>query len=319
MKIFADDGSTAIKLKFTAPDGTAPQQLVPVSFKRQWSVPFGGTPVYNYTMEGELYSFDPVSPDALVTTNVEWQYSNVNVVAVHHALLLTGVEPCEVDLVVTLPLSEYYDAQCQPNAANIARKRASLMRPVTVNGGKTFTVRSVEVMPESIPAGYDILKEMEPLESLLIVDLGGTTLDISQVMGQMAGITRIHGDASVGVSLMTEPVSRVLASARTQVSNYLANDVIQNRRNRACLEGRLNDVEKLPELLSVLETSEAILTRRVIEAVSTFKGYSRAMVIGGGGAIVAPALEAFLALREGRFYRSGAQQFDLVCGMYNIG
>lgn len=319
MKVFADDGSTNIKLMFDTPEGEKVTQLTPVSFKRQWSVPFGGSPVYNYTMEGEMYSFDPVSPEALVTTNVEWQYSNVNVVAVQHALLLTGLSPREVDLVVTLPLSEYYDAHCQPHAGNIDRKRASLMRPVTVNGGETFTVRSVEVMPESIPAGYHVLKDMDELESLLIIDLGGTTLDVSQVMGKMAGITRIHGDATVGVSLMTGPVSRTLAAARTQVSSYIANDIIQNRHDAGYIGSRINDAGMLPELQRVLKESEAVLTRRVIEAVSTFKGFSRAMVIGGGGVIVSRALEEHLALREGRFYQSGTQQFDLVSGMYDIG
>lgn len=319
MKIFADDGSTNIKLKFDRQDGEAATLLSPVSFKRQWSVPFGGLPVYNYAMEGELFSFDPVSPDALVTTNIEWQYSNVNVVAVHHALLLTGIEPCEVDLVVTLPLSEFYDARHQPHEENIARKRSSLMRPVTANGKKTFTVRSVEVMPESIPAGYRILSEMDPLESLLIIDLGGTTLDISQVMGKMAGITRIHGDATIGVSMMTGAVSEVLTAARTQVSSYLANDVISNRHDAAYLESRINDVSKLPDLQRVLRDSQQLLTRRVTEAVSAFKGYSQAMVIGGGAEIIADALEAHCALRKGRFHKTGTSQFDLVSGMYDIG
>lgn len=34
-------------------------------------------------------------------------------------------------------------------------------------------------MPESIPAGYEVLQELDELDSLLIIDLGGTTLDIS--------------------------------------------------------------------------------------------------------------------------------------------
>lgn len=42
-------------------------------------------------------------------------------------------------------------------------------------------------MPESIPAGYEVLQELDELDSLLIIDLGGTTLDISQVMGNYRG------------------------------------------------------------------------------------------------------------------------------------
>ncbi|ENB28277.1 stbA family protein [Escherichia coli BCE030_MS-09] len=38
-------------------------------------------------------------------------------------------------------------------------------------------------MPESIPAGFKALADMSPFESLLIVDLGGTTLDVAKVQG----------------------------------------------------------------------------------------------------------------------------------------
>ncbi|MGQ7189293.1 plasmid segregation protein ParM domain-containing protein [Escherichia sp. HC-CC] len=40
----------------------------------------------------------PISPDAVVTTNIAWQYSDVNVVAVHHALLTSGLPVSEVDI-----------------------------------------------------------------------------------------------------------------------------------------------------------------------------------------------------------------------------
>ncbi|WP_425341883.1 plasmid segregation protein ParM domain-containing protein [Escherichia coli] len=50
------------------------------------------------------------------------------------------------------------------------------MRPVEYQNGEAFTIRNVRVMPESIPAGFKALADMSPFESLLIVDLGGTTL-----------------------------------------------------------------------------------------------------------------------------------------------
>lgn len=61
-------------------------------------------------------------------------------------------------------------------------------------------------MPESIPAGYEVLQELDELDSLLIMNLGGTTLDISQVMGKLSGISKIYGDSSLGVSLVTSAV-----------------------------------------------------------------------------------------------------------------
>ncbi len=41
---------------------------------------------------------------------------------------------------------------------------------------------------------------MSPFESLLIVDLGGTTLDVAKVQGQLAGISQVFCDPHVGVS-----------------------------------------------------------------------------------------------------------------------
>ena len=66
------------------------------------------------------------------------------------------------------------------------------MRPVEYqNGDEAFTIRNVRVMPESIPAGFKALADMSPFESLLIVDLGGTTLDVAKVQGQLAGISQV--------------------------------------------------------------------------------------------------------------------------------
>ncbi len=133
---------------------------------------FGDKKVFNYTLNGEQYSFDPISPDAVVTTNIAWQYSDVNVVAVHHALLTSGLPVSEVDIVCTLPLTEYYDRNNQPNTENIERKKANFRKKITLNGGDTFTIKDVKVMPESIPAGYEVLQELDELDSLLIIDLG---------------------------------------------------------------------------------------------------------------------------------------------------
>ncbi|EIB3295537.1 recombinase, partial [Escherichia coli] len=78
--------------------------------------------------------------------------------------------------------------------------------------GEAFTIRNVRVMPESIPAGFKALADMSPFESLLIVDLGGTTLDVAKVQGQLAGISQVFCDPHVGVSLMADAVLSVMAT-----------------------------------------------------------------------------------------------------------
>lgn len=318
MKFFIDDGSTNIKLGWKDQKGLN-LHMSPNSFKREWSVSFGDKAAHNYTMSGEHYSYDPIAPEAVITTNIAWQYSDVNVVAVHHALLQTGVEPCEIDIVVTLPLSEYYDHRKEPVTANIERKKKSLLRAVTVNGGNTFVVRSVEVMPESIPAGFKVLSKLDPLHSLLIVDLGGTTLDIAQVRGRMSGITDIKGDETIGVSLMTTAVRDALRIAGTRGSSYLADDIIIHRHDNEYLTDRINDLSRISLVKETIETSSHRLIQRVLGAINSFEGYTHVMVIGGGADIIADAVRAHCGVRPERFFITKSSQFDLVEGMTDIG
>lgn len=318
MKIFIDDGSTNIKLMWQ--DGEKVHRAIsPNSFKREWAVCFGGQRVFNYSLNGEHYTFDPISADALVTTNIAWQYSDVNVIAVHHALLQTGLEPREVDIIVTLPLAEYYNRDNQPCAENIRRKEENLMRPVTLNDGLTFTVRSVRVMPESIPAGFDVVSKLDDLDSLLIVDLGGTTLDISHVRAKMRGISRIFGDSGLGVSLMTQDVRAAMAVARTRGSSYLADELIIHREDENFMRQRINDASRLAVVQEALRDSHHRLVNRVIDAVKSFESYSHVMVIGGGAELIASAVRQFCGVRDDRFYLSEDPQFDLVNGMFAIG
>ncbi|MFP1451558.1 plasmid segregation protein ParM domain-containing protein [Escherichia coli] len=45
----------------------------------------------------------------------------------------------------TLPLTEYYDRNNQPNTENIERKKANFRKKITLNGGDTFTIKDVKV------------------------------------------------------------------------------------------------------------------------------------------------------------------------------
>lgn len=55
--------------------------------------------------------------------NIDWQYSPLNSIAVHHALLTSGLEPQDVEIVVvTLPLTEFYDEDAQYRLDNERKK-----------------------------------------------------------------------------------------------------------------------------------------------------------------------------------------------------
>ncbi len=96
-------------------------------------------------------------------------------------------------------------------ASTILSARKELLRDVKLNKGVVFNITKVTVRPESIPAGISLCDELKPSHSVLIIDLGGTTLDISMVAGQMTSVSRIYGDPKLGVSLVTDAVKLALA------------------------------------------------------------------------------------------------------------
>ncbi len=314
MKICIDDGSTNIKLAWTE-NGEHRNTIGPNSFKSEWSAPFGGTQPANYMLDGVRYGFDPVSDRFVQTTDTQYQYSDVNVIAIHHALVKSGITPQEVDVVVTLPLSEYFDTNAQPDMANINRKKANVMRPVEYQNGEAFTIRNVRVMPESIPAGFKALADMSPFESLLIVDLGGTTLDVAKVQGQLAGISQVFCDPHVGVSLMADAVLSVMATNGMRTSHHIANTIIEHRHDEAWLRQHIHNDAHYASLMAVIREKEETLKQRVIRALAVFSGYGRVMVVGGGAEIVAPAIREACGVNA-TFIADGVPQFALVNGLY---
>lgn len=318
MKIFIDDGSTNTKLAWIE-EGKSKSFISPNSFKREWSVPFGDQPVCNYLLDGERYSFDPVSADAVKTTHARYQYDDVNVIAIHHALLKTGLLPQEIDVEVTLPLAEYIDENNQPNQHNINRKKENVKRRVARENGETFTIKNVRVMPESIPAGFNLVKNLDELDSLLIVDLGGTTLDVAQIRGKLSGISKTFGDPTIGVSIITNAVKSALSCANIRTSSYFADELIKHRHDSDYLKKRIPNESKLSLIMEAIRDKEMVLINRVKEAVSVFSGYTHVMIIGGGGEIIADAVKKVTGVSKDRFFFDKNSQLALANGLLAMG
>ncbi len=207
MKVYCDDGSTTVKLAWLH-NKKLYKSLSSNSFRQGWKVEgMGVRQTFNYELEGKKYTYDEVSNESILTTHIEYQYTDVNVLAVHHALLNSGLKPQPVSLTVTLPISEFYTRDCQKNELNIQRKIDNLMRPVKLNKGEVFTIEHVEVMPESLPAVFERLVKdnVGQFEKSLVIDLGGTTLDVGVIVGQFDSVSAIHGNSDIGVSLVTCP------------------------------------------------------------------------------------------------------------------
>lgn len=292
MKLYCDDGSTNVKLAWF--DKQALQtKLSTNSFKKGWKIEgLGGKGTFNYELDGQKYTYDEVSEQAIRTTHIEYQYTDANVLAIHHALLSSELEPQEVGLVVTLPISEFYTTDCQKNELNIQRKIENVLRPVKLNKGTTFTIKHVEVMPESLPAVLTQLvnDNVGEFEKSLVIDLGGTTLDVGVIVGQFDGVSAIHGNSEIGVSMVTQAALSALKMASSDTSALVADELIKQRDNDQFVRQIVNDESKIPLVLETIESAIKQLGERVVDELSQFKNVNRIYLVGGGASLIEPAI-----------------------------
>jgi plasmid segregation protein ParM len=292
MNIFCDDGSTNVKLAWFK-GSELESFLSGNSFRNGWKVEgMGSSRTYNYLLDGQKYTYDPVSEAAISTTHIEYQYSDVNVLAVHHALLTSGLPVQDVSLTVTLPISEFYTQDCQKNLLNIQRKIDNLMRPVTLNKGESFTIVSVDVMPESLPAVFTrlVTDKVGQYEKSLVIDLGGTTLDIGVIVGQFEDVSSIHGNSRIGVSLVTKPVLSALRMASSDTSAMIADELIKRRNDAEFVSQVINDESKKSLVLETIESAITSLGEQVVDELREYRNVNRIYIVGGGASLIAPAI-----------------------------
>ncbi|HHR5849397.1 TPA: plasmid segregation protein ParM domain-containing protein [Providencia alcalifaciens] len=292
MKLYCDDGSTNVKLAWFDKQ-TLQTKLSTNSFKKGWKIEgLGGKGTFNYELDGQKFTYDEVSEQAIRTTHIEYQYTDANVLAIHHALLSSGLEPQDIELVVTLPISEFYTADCQKNELNIQRKIENVLRPVKLNKGITFTIKGVEVMPESLPAVLTQLvnDNVGEFEKSLVIDLGGTTLDVGVIVGQFDGVSAIHGNSEIGVSMVTQAALSALKMASSDTSALVADELIKQRHNHQFVHQIVNDESKIPLVLETIESAIKQLGERVVDELSQFKNVNRIYLVGGGASLIEPAI-----------------------------
>lgn len=294
MNIFCDDGSTNVKLAWY--EGKKLQTSVSAnSFRAGWKVEgLGNRQTFNYELEGKKYTYDEVSNKSILTTHIEYQYTDMNVLAVHHALLNSGLEPQPVSLTVTLPISEFYTKECQKNELNIQRKIDNLMRPLKLNKGETFTIEHVEVMPESLPAVFaQLVKDkVGPYEKSLVIDLGGTTLDVGVIVGQFDAVSSIHGNSGIGVSMVTQAALSALRMASSDTSAMVADELIKHRHDMDFFRQVINDESKISLVMDTIESAIASLGARVVDDLADFRHVNRVYIVGGGAPLIETAVQS---------------------------
>lgn len=295
LKVSCDDGSTNVKLAWLE-DGEVRTSLSGNSFKEGWNPGlFNAGKVYNYVVDGKKYTYDLGSTAVIGTTHVSYQYSTTNLLAIHHALLTSGLQPQDVELTVTLPVTEFFDNDNQPNEERIERKKANVLREISLNKGETFKIKKVNVMPESLPAAFESLKKdkVNKLERSLIIDLGGTTLDCGLILGAFEGISEIRGYSEIGTSRITHTVMNALTKASTPCNYFIADELIKNRHDNEYLQTLINDVTEIKNITHVIDSEVKSLAESIRQEISTFSGMNRIYLTGGGAELIYPHIKQY--------------------------
>jgi len=304
MKFAIDDGSTNVKVSWIE-DGKVRCVTSPNSFRKDWksAALLNDRKVFNYKIGETKYTYDATSDRALSTTHVAFQYDDLNLLSVHHALLQTGAKPCPVSILVTLPITEYYNADdCQKNEENIARKKANLMRDISLNKGDLFEIVEVEVLPESLPAVLTTLMDsgVNEFTKSLVIDVGGTTLDMGVIVGEFEDVSNVYGNASLGVSMVTDAARKALAAADSDASYLVANELIKNRADSDFVNEVINDQSKIGWVMERIENKIEELGSAVAYEAKTFmRNPNRVYLVGGGAALIKGAIqEAYPSLKD---------------------
>lgn len=305
MNIAIDDGSSNVKVSWIE-SGTLKTIVSPNSFRKEWksAALLGGQKVYNYTVGTTKYTYDAVSEKALATTHIEFQYGDLNLLAVHHALLQTGLKPGPIKVIATLPITEYYRADdCQKHEENIEAKRQNLMREISLNKGELFEIVDVEVMPEGLPAvlSHLISAKCTPYTKSLVIDLGGTTLDMGVIVGEFDEVSAISGNKDIGVAMVTDAARKLLAAADSDSSFLVANELIKNRHDMDFVRTVVNDESQIPNILEKIESKIRELGDQVAYEAKTFaRNPNRVYLVGGGAALIKDAIRQAYSVLDDR-------------------
>lgn len=157
------------------------------------------------TDEGNAYT---VSQDIATeeTRFDSFHFSELNRVLVHHTLLAGGYGGMDVDLVVGLPVADFF-ANGARNDEHIERKKANLLKgaKLSTRQDQPANISSVRVGCQAVAAYVDWLlddnlKERNDATSPVgIVDVGGRTTDIAVVIGGAQINHEKSGTANIGV------------------------------------------------------------------------------------------------------------------------
>ena len=197
--VIVDEGSTQIKVCWKDKEtGELRQFVMPSNVAMKTGTDVNGDWYDSaYVVdEDDYYTFDNKHREKRMDTNLDrYQVSTANLVLLHDALRKSGFGDQKIDILVTLPVDQFFLPNGTRDNNRIQRKKDKLMSKISNRNNLPLAqINSIGVMSESIPALFDIQlnddleldEEIADMSAILVLDIGGTTTDMSLTNGDGA-------------------------------------------------------------------------------------------------------------------------------------
>jgi len=222
----------------------------------------------------------------------DFHISQQDRVLIHNALVEAGYGGCDVRVLTSLPVDEYFVAG-QINKDRIEKKRANLLKGVTpVPEGSREMARIVDVKVgcQAIAAFFDAMFDDDgkplarPPESAAIIDIGGSTTDIAVILGG----SRIDGGSSGAIRI---GVLDVHTGVRNNLTRELGFDFKTSpaamdralRSRNIMLWGKPRDISAAIDK-AVTDVAEQI-RREIDRKIGNGATLEKIIFVGGGAAL----------------------------------
>lgn len=208
--------------------------------------------------------------------------------AIHKALLTSGITPQKVELTVTLPINEFFYADGQKNTEHIEKKRKNVLRTINVNNKNKFEINKVFDMPESVPAVAEEFKRdgVSQLEKSIIVNLGGTTMDCGIVIGGNLDVSEVYGNPSIGTRSIALAIIKAMSIADSDINEYEANVILSSKDRKKEINNIINKLEMKDTVISEINIAIENYAKSVINQIEKLQKVNRIYFAGGGAELI---------------------------------
>lgn len=242
----------------------------------------------SYVIKGKEYFVSSKLRNPMTTKREDYQTSPENRVLAHEALRQAGFGGKKLHVLSTLPISQFFqgDGRRRDNKL-IDAKKDNLMGDIqNINGKPLANIVSCGVAPESISGWFDMSidehgdwnDDLADSQAVMVVDIGGTTTDISVIDGEGTP-NRKHSCKSGVFDIANELKAKMIETGkakslpRAHIDNVLRTNTY---RNFNCSD--------------LIKAVSEKIADRILHEMRAFENDAEALdhivYVGGGAAII---------------------------------